>query len=358
VGVEDFENACRSLDAVKLRAPITPFIITCDFNPSLIAAIIEIFPNSVVQIDGFHVMQELNNGIKRDLKVYAKTHFREEINDLMEFRAFLNALQEKRNKTDLLGAVHIPPLKKIKSSHIRAGLCREVIKRVLFTLTIQEPEKFFSTLDLELNTLQKKHGSILTEFCDALRGKVPKRRFTIKGRNRVQVELLKKLKTLCVHIRKPLQEEVASFSKEKFLIFKQPEKVTEEVQEALKKFLDQHPALKEYREMTLNVGELYREPYHLVDGRQIDALTQKPRYSDKLNTAIATLKKYKSEIIAFAKVFLEHPELGKACRANMEWLNKRVKAPFKASLNRQRLDHVINRMQLQLGGEIRNFINE
>jgi len=56
-------------------------------------------------------------------------------------------------------------------------------------------------------------------------------------------------------------------------------------------------------------------------------------------------------------VFLEHPELGKACRANMEWLSKRVKAPFKASLNRQGLDHIVNRMQLQLGGEVRNFIN-
>ncbi|GAH37234.1 unnamed protein product, partial [marine sediment metagenome] len=95
----------------------------------------------------------------------------------------------------------------------------------------------------------------------------------------------------------------------------------------------------------------------LVDGRQIDALTQKKKYSDKLNAAVTTLKKYKSEIIAFARVFLEHPELGKACRANLEWLNKRVKAPFKASLNRQGLDHIVNRLQLQLGCEVRNFIN-
>ncbi|MHA1150402.1 MAG: hypothetical protein ACTSR8_19460 [Promethearchaeota archaeon] len=105
------------------------------------------------------------------------------------------------------------------------------------------------------------------------------------------------------------------------------------------------------------VGEIYHEPYNLVDGRQIDALTQSPEYSDKLNTAIATLKKYKSEIIAFAEVFLEHPEFGKACRANMELLNKRAKAPFKASLNRQSLGHVINRMVLQLGAEARNFIS-
>ncbi len=36
--------------------------------------------------------------------------------------------------------------------------------------------------------------------------------------------------------------------------------------------------------------------------------------------------------------------------------DKRVKAPFKASLNRQGLDHIVNRLQLQLGCEVRNFI--
>jgi len=342
---------------VKIQAPIEPFIITCDFSPSLIAAIKEIFPNSAIQIDGFHVMQELNNGIRRDLKLYARREFREEITDFMELRAFLNALQEERKKTDLLTTVQIPPIKEIKRSHVNARTCKEVVERILVMLTIQEPDIFLSTLDLELSALLKEHGSLLSEFCDALREKFPKRRLTVKGRSRVQGELLKKLKTFCISVRKPLEKEVSGFSKERFIIFKQPENVTEAVKEHLTDFLDRHPTLREYREMTLMVGEIYREPYHLVDGRQIDALTQKPEYSDKLNTAIATLKKHRSEIIAFAEVFLKHPELGKACRANMEWLNKRVKAPFKASLNRQSLDHVINRMELQLGGEVRNFIS-
>ena len=357
MGVENFENACRTLITVRTQVPVEPFIITCDFSPSLIAAIKEIFPNSAIQIDGFHVMQELNNGIKRDLKLYAKREFREEITDFLELRAFLNALQEERKKTDLLTTAQIPQMKEIKRSHGDAWICKEVIERMLVMLTIQEPDTFFRTLDLELAALFKKHGSLFSDFCDALREKFPKRKFTVKGRNRVQGELLKKLKTLCVSVRKPLQKEVSGFSKERFIIFKQPENMTEIAEERLSKFLERHPSLREYREMTLLVGEIYREPYHLVDGRQIDTLTQKPHYSDKLNTAIATLKRYKSEIIAFKKVFLEHPELGKACRANMEWFNKRVKAPFKASLNRQSIDHVINRMELQLGGEVRNFIS-
>lgn len=357
VGVENFENACRTLITVRTQAPIEPFIITCDFSPSLIAAIKEVFPNSAVQIDGFHVMQELNNGIKRDLKLYARREFREEIDDFLALRAFLYTLQIERKKTDLLTTAQIPPIKEIKRSHVDAWTCKEIIENMLVMLTIQDPDTFFRTLDLELTSLLKEHGSLLSEFCDALREKFPKRKFTIKGRNRVQGELLKKLKTLCVKVRKPLQKEVSGFSKERFILFKQPEKMTKKAEEQLINFLNRHPSLKEYREMTLMVGEIYREPYHLVDGRQIDALEQKPEYSGKLNTAIGTLKKYKVQIIAFAKVFLEHPELGKACRANMEWLNKRVKAPFKASLNRQSLDHVINRMELQLGGEVRNFIS-
>ena len=357
MGVEDFENGCRSLLAVRKKAPINPYIITCDFSPALIASIKAIFPESAVQIDGFHVMRELNNGIRRDFKYYRAKHYRDEINEFLELRSYLNGLQEMRKHADLLTLESIPPLKNITPSHSGAKTCSDVIKQLLFLLTLWDPHSFFIVFDVELKKLLKEHGERVKEFCDALRSKFPKRKFTIKGRNRAQGELLKKLKTLCVSFRKPLKEEAREFSKKQFLLFKQPEKVTPKVEAIIEEFLKQHPTLREYREMTLTIGEIYREPYKVIDGRQIDALTQKKNYSDKLNTAITTLKKYKSEIIAFAKVFLEHPELGKACRANMEWFNKRVKAPFKASLNRQGLDHIVNRMQLQLGGEVRNFIN-
>jgi len=357
VGVEDFENGCRSLLAIRKKAPINPYIITCDFSPALIAAIKAIFPESAVQIDGFHVMQELNNGIRRDFKYYRAKHYRNEINELLKHRSYLNVLQEKRKHADLLTSENIPLFKKITPSHSGAKMCSEVIKQLLFLLTTQNPRSFFIAFDMELKKLLKEYGEILKEFCDTLRSKFPKRKFTIKGRNRVQGELLKKLKTLCLKFRKPLKEEAREFSKKQFFLFKQPEKVNPKAEALIEEFLKQNPTLREYREMTLMIGEIYREPYNLVDGRQIDALTQKKKYSDKLNTAITTLKKYKSEIIAFARIFFEHPELGKSCRANLEWLNKRVKAPFKASLNRQGLDHIVNRLQLQLGCEVRNFIN-
>ncbi|MHA1232713.1 MAG: hypothetical protein ACTSPQ_18940 [Candidatus Helarchaeota archaeon] len=74
-----------------------------------------------------------------------------------------------------------------------------------------------------------------------------------------------------------------------------------------------------------------------------------------MNTAISTLKKYKSEIISFARIFFEHPELEKACRSNLEWFNKRLKAPFKYSFNRQSTKNIINHLQLQIGRNMQFF---
>ena len=121
MGVEGFENGCRSLLTVRKRAPINPYIITCDFSPALIAAIKAIFPESAVKIDGFHVMQEINNGIRRDFKYYRAKHYRDEINELLGLRSYLNVLQEMREHTDLLTVESIPPLKNIKPSHSGAS---------------------------------------------------------------------------------------------------------------------------------------------------------------------------------------------------------------------------------------------
>lgn len=357
MGVENYDNAYRALSYVKEKAPYDPYIIVCDFKPALIAAIKAVFPNSAVQIDGFHVMQEVNNGIKRDLKNYRVNLYKVKVNELLELRSFINALQEQFKNNDNLSFNQLPVLKSIQSSYYGTRICKDVFNKLFFILTIQEPHSFFNALDIALNGLLREHGEVLNEFCDSIYSKFPKRKFTIKGRTRVQVELLKKLKTLCLNFRKPLEEEATTFSKELNLLFLQPEKITPEIAVHLEKFLEQHPTLNEYREMTLMVGEIYRTPYELVDGHQIDALMQKPTYSDKLNTAISTLKRYKNENIAFSDVFPKHPELSKACRTNTKWINIKVKAPFKTSFNRQHLDIIENRMKLQLGGEVRNFIN-
>ncbi|MHA1283264.1 MAG: hypothetical protein ACTSQP_12225 [Promethearchaeota archaeon] len=99
---------------------------------------------------------------------------------------------------------------------------------------------------------------------------------------RVQLELIKKLKKMCLSFRRPLKESLTAFNKEKYLIFKQPERMNAASKTALDALLKHHPVLKEYRDMTISVGEIYRESYEFVEGHQIDALLQKPYYSDKL----------------------------------------------------------------------------
>ena len=212
------------------------------------------------QIDGFHVMRELNNGIRRDFKYYRAKHYRDELNEFLELHSYLNGLQEMRKHADLLTVESIPPLKNIAPSHSGAKTCSDVIKQLLFLLTLRDPHSFFIDFDVELKKLLKEQGERVKELCDVLRSKFPKQKFTIKGRNHVQGELLKKLKTLCVSFRKPLKEEAREFNKKQFLLFKQPEKVIPKVEAIIEEFLEHHPTLWEYREMTLLIGEIYREP--------------------------------------------------------------------------------------------------
>ncbi|MHA1232711.1 MAG: hypothetical protein ACTSPQ_18930 [Candidatus Helarchaeota archaeon] len=66
-----------------------------------------IVPDLALQIDGFHVMQELNWGINKDLKSYATVIFNDEIRDLIYIRKILNKIRSAlRNKTptNLIGS--------------------------------------------------------------------------------------------------------------------------------------------------------------------------------------------------------------------------------------------------------------
>ncbi|MHA1232712.1 MAG: hypothetical protein ACTSPQ_18935 [Candidatus Helarchaeota archaeon] len=116
-------------------------------------------------------------------------------------------------------------------------------------------------------------NSIIKEFCTSIHQILPKCRYTTKGMERVTLELIKKLKKTCLSFGKPLRESLKAFNKAKYLIFKQSERMDGTSKKALDALLKQHPALKEYRNMTVSLGEIYREPYELVDEHQIDALS-------------------------------------------------------------------------------------
>ena len=204
-----------------------------------------------------------------------------------------------------------------------------------------------------LSKWQETPDTPISELCQTLKTFLPKKRLTDKGANRIKDKLLQILKTLFVAHRKALEEESITFFHQQWVLFFQPEDITQERAVLLEKFLAKYPVLEEYRQLTLQIGSIYRKQIDAIDGMEISSLLVKSTYTEKLQTALRTIQAYKDAILRFVKVFKEDPSLLIACRANMEPFNRRFKAPFHRGLNCTKKDHLIVKLELQLGCEIR-----
>jgi hypothetical protein len=60
----------------------------------MMGAIREVFGEEVLGIDPFHVMQEFNNGIRRDLLDFRNCRFRSESKELFALRDWVCSIQE------------------------------------------------------------------------------------------------------------------------------------------------------------------------------------------------------------------------------------------------------------------------
>ena len=332
---------------------VRPKIIVCDFSSALIGAIREVFGEDVIQIDLYHVMQELNRGIKADLKRYRDRSYSSEINELIALRDWVktlqDALREKHSFQDVLKNASGLPC--IKRAHKTALACLELTQAVLKILKIGCPSAFFSALQDFLARLDRSSEAV-EYFCDRLEKAMPKSRFTEKGMNRVKHEVLKKLKSFYLHHRKPLAQEGKRFYRHHHVLFFQPENLTPERTALLEEFLEAHPALRVYRAMTLSLGELSRRDPKELDGHRIDALSPSPEYSSKLNAAIKTIKKHKAKILRFVSVFNSNPDLSRAQRANMEYFNRNFKAIFASGNNLLKQERLLGRFKAQFSGRV------
>lgn len=97
-----------TLIIVKEKYGINPKLITCDFSPNIIKSVCEVFGEEKLQIDGFHVMQELNRGIRADLLDYRKKLFVNEIQMLKSLRECISLWQKD-------GKLNVEDLKTLKS---------------------------------------------------------------------------------------------------------------------------------------------------------------------------------------------------------------------------------------------------
>lgn len=356
MGVENSENATRLLSYAKEKHNLEPLIVTCDFSPNLIKAIKNVFGEHVLQIDGFHVMQEINIGIRRDLLDYRNDLYRAEISDLLALHHWINEIQKEINSTGTCSKTILKEKPSQNSKTTRNQPYWDLTTKLLKLMRLSEPNIFQNKLTRFLINCEKDSNPNLVNYATSISDKLPKRDFTEKGMKRFKMLLLRKLKSFYRVFRFELGEESLKFHKDHWLIFLQPENLTTEGKKRLNGFLRKYPALNEYREMTLQLGEIYRVDTNDIDGHRIDKLRIKDYFSKKLKTAIHTIKRFKKAILRFTEVFKKDKTLSKSCRANREFANKAFKAPFRAGLNRTKINTTINKLQLQLGCEVRVFV--
>ncbi len=303
-------------------------------------------------------MQLLNNGIKADLQKYRERRFDAERRELRSLRNWVNSIQKLvKDGLDfslLLKVMGNPP--KVKPDHASSSKCAKLTYRVMALLKVIAPDKFFRELQEVIKELEGTGGPE-SNFSNAMLKIMPRKRFTEKGMFRVKKELLKKLKTFFLELRKPIDDESIKFYYDSHVIFFQPENVTLKRQERLTLLLTGHPELKKYRKMTLLVGEISRLPSGDIDGHQIKDLEEDSTQSKKLNAAIRTIKRHEGNILRFVEFFKQNPELSRAQRSNMEFHNKKFKEPFESGNNLLKKERVLGRLNTQLSGNVEWFLD-
>jgi hypothetical protein len=320
----------------------------------MIGGIRDVFGEHVIGIDGFHVMQELNNGIRRDLLDFRDSRFKGEIRELHAMRDWVSRVQEKiddgmKASTAINKAGTFP---KIEPKYVVCTIARDFTSRVGRLFKYNDPAMFFRYLSSFLAKNEYSACEQIKQLVQDVRSALPLLRFTDKGKLRVQDVMLKKLKAFYLGFRANLEDDNTAFYKDHWALFFQPERMTPKRKERLDAFLNRYPELGIYRTMTLQVGEIYRLPAEKIDGHQIHDLEERSSFSERLNTAIKTLKKNAENILRFVDLYKKHPGLSKKCRASTEWYNVRFKHPFKAGNNLVKKERLLARLQAQLYGDV------
>lgn len=357
VGVESAPNVEKTLRDAKEKYNLNPQLVVCDFSPNMLKPVESVFGKERIQIDGFHVMQELNRGIHADLLAFREVHFQAKIREFYALRDGINEIQAQFEQTKIYSKKMFSRLDSIASTSPESLLCKEFTDRVIKLLLINDYSKFQWELAKIFEDSKFESQPQFQEFCRYLMQKMPKKDFTAKGMERFKELVLKQLKTIYIKFRTVNEERSLEFFHQQWAIFFQPERLTEEREELIKELLQQYPTLAEYRTMTLQVGSIFRKNIEEITGNEIDSLVIKSNYSDKLQTAITTLKKFKQYILRFVDIFKNDPTLQKRNRSNMEPFNRRFKAPFHRGLNCTKKNHLLGKLKLQLKCDVRWLID-
>jgi hypothetical protein len=352
VGVENKDNTIQALKYLFEEKHITAEMAVCDFSPNILSGLSEVVGEEKIAIDPFHVMQELNRAILKDLARYRLHLFTDEQKDLTKLKMFVtyyqNLDQNRENKNNPYPIIH--------TTHQIAMNCLRITKTILDIYQISDLGLFFHRLLEELDTCLCDLDLRVVSFGLSIKEKLPKKARTNAAKDRIKAELLKKLKTLYRACENPLKEQQREFNKHRWTLFYQPERLNPKRATLLDHFLTTYPEVQCYRDLTLSIGSIYRLPHELVSSRLISDLPVNPTWGKELQACLSTFKKWANAIVRFKTFFENHKDFPKRLRANMEYQNPKIKKIFRSGNNMKGLIRIQNEVQVNLGGEVRNFL--
>jgi transposase len=356
VGVESRETAGAALVYAKEHLDIDPEIVVHDLSPNLLSAVGDCFGKDKSAIDPFHVMQGLNKAITKDIGRFQRRLFTNELNELKSLRVFISNCQKSINAGETLNpALSVIPA--CASDNKASIICRKITKEVFNLFSIENRPLFFQELrDLLLKLIISKNNLATLAFALAMEEKLPKKVSTLKSYKRCVNELLRKLKTLYLDSRRPIEREKIQFNRRRWVIYYQPEKLNPARAKIVLKFLQEYPELSAYRDLTLSIGSLYRLPLALVKNNLITDLPYNNGWGSDLKAIIKTIKRLFPAVLRFRGFFERNPDLPKRCRANMEYQNVKVKQVFRSGKYLKSIKRVCNELHLNIGGEVRNLL--
>ena len=357
MGVEGEIEVERALRDVKDDLHIDPQMVVHDFVPASCSATEKVYGIEKSAIDPFHVMQEINRAIRKDLTCYRKKRFTAELHECHLFSKVVNDFQKFFKLNLKLPSNPESCLPNVEITHKTGQSALDMTRLVLEIVKITDYTLFFVVLRQRLRQLHQSSELNIKAFAMAIEEHLPTRSTTQKAYIRTVLDLFKKLKTFYAEARRPIKTQQTKFNKRKWALFYQPENLNLDRVKLLTRFLAIYPELQPYRDLTLSMGSIYRLPLTLLKDQLIDQLPIREEYSDDLKTAIATIKKHKAEILRFREFCQKNPKLPKKCRANTEYINQHFHEIFQSGLYLKEWNRLENEIELQMGGQVRNFIS-
>ncbi len=354
MGVESQKTVVGALSYAKSSLGIKPEIVVHDLSPNIFSAVSEIYGSEKSAADPFHIMQDLNRAIRKDLSRFQIHRFGDELKEFKDFRNYINKIQKKDLPSKQFKGL-LQQMPQCDVNHKNSAQCQAITRNIIEILCIQDRRRFFSEVRKFITKLKNLNICEISTFATNLEEKFPKQATSEKAHYRIVKEVLKKLKTLYLSFRKPIEKEKKRFNKKRWALFYQPEKLTVKRAQLLMKLLESYPELNSYRDLTLTIGSIYRLPQNMIHENLIIDLYPQANWGPELHACISTFKRRIAAIFRFRDFFDTNPDLPNRCRSNMEYRNVGVKQIFRSGKNLKQMARIQNELKLHLGGQVRKL---